>query len=152
MRPRADAPPLGSGWQVFIEELSVLVSVGIHDFEYSAPQIVLIDATIDYDKTPDESNFIDYDTWCSTVDARLSRSPHTRLLEDLLVQIATTTFEKWTNVARIRVSVHKPNIRPGARKVGVSLDWSRTGYLRWAREIQLVSRVEQREHSESVSS
>ena len=136
---RHDASLLSTGWQVFVEEFSVTVSVGIRDFEYCSPQVVLIDAVIDYDNTPDESILVDYDTWCSTIETSLANAPHIRLLENLLIQIAATTFDQWPNVAGIRVCAHKPHIRPGVRKVGVSLNWNYSSYLRWMQDLELAS-------------
>jgi dihydroneopterin aldolase len=121
----------GTGCAVFVEELSVRVRVGIHDAEYLAPQVVLISSRIEYACAPDEASMIDYEKWCSTIEARLAAASHTRLLEDLLVIAAEITFELWSNISRLSVSAHKPNIRAGAGKVGVSLDWDKSQYESW---------------------
>ena len=106
----------GTGWKIFVTELSVSMRVGIHDVEYLSPQVVLIDGVIDYDGMPDEVSVIDYDVWCSTIQTRLENSLHIRLLEDVLVQVASLIFERWPDVARLTVSAHKPKIRSGVRK------------------------------------
>ena len=63
--------------------------------------------------------------------AFLSHKPHTRLLETLVADIAVLSFREWPALESLTLSVYKPKIRPGTKRVGVSLDWTRGDYLRW---------------------
>ncbi len=41
------------------------------------------------------------------------------------------SFREWPALESLTLSVYKPKIRPGTKRVGVSLDWTRGDYLRW---------------------
>ena len=60
--------------------------------------------------------------------AFLSHKPHTRLLETLVADIAVLSFREWPALESLTLSVYKPKIRPGTKRVGVSLDWTRGDY------------------------
>ncbi|KVO31329.1 diguanylate cyclase [Burkholderia ubonensis] len=131
-----DAPRLrGRGWSVFVDELKVPARIGIHAHEHDAPQPIVIDAQLGYRCEPSEAGeWIDYDGYCARVAAFLAHKPHTRLLETLVAEIAVLSFREWPALEMLTLSVHKPKIRPGTKRVGVSLDWTRGDYLRWTGE------------------
>ncbi|WP_407947196.1 dihydroneopterin aldolase, partial [Paraburkholderia sacchari] len=62
----------------------------------------------------------------------LAKKPHTRLLETLVADIAALSFREWPALDTLTIEVHKPKIRPGTRRIGVSLEWTRADYLQWA--------------------
>ncbi|MDW9247168.1 dihydroneopterin aldolase [Burkholderia cepacia] len=128
-----DAPRLrGRGWSVFVDELKVPARIGIHAHEHEAPQPIVIDARLGYRCEPSEQGeWIDYDGYCARLAAFLSHKPHTRLLETLVADIAVLSFREWPALESLTLSVYKPKIRPGTKRVGVSLDWTRGDYLRW---------------------
>lgn len=122
----------GRGWSVFIEALAVPAKVGIHAYEHDAPQPIVIDARLGYGAEPSEAHgWIDYDGYCTRIADFLSHKPHTRLLETLVADIAAVSFRQWPALELLTLSVHKPKIRPGTRRVGVTLDWTRADYLQW---------------------
>jgi 7,8-dihydroneopterin aldolase/epimerase/oxygenase len=122
----------GRGWSVFVEGLSVPVRVGIHAHEHGAPQPVVIDARLGYRCEPAENaEWIDYDTWCTRVANFLAHKPHTRLLETLAADIATLSFIEWPALQSLTLALHKPKIRPGTRRVGVELEWTRADWFDW---------------------
>ncbi|EML1600475.1 dihydroneopterin aldolase [Burkholderia cenocepacia] len=128
-----DAPRLrGRGWSVFVDELKVPARIGIHAHEHEAPQPVVIDARLGYRCEPSEQGeWIDYDGYCARVASFLSHKPHTRLLETLVADLAVLSFREWPALESLTLSMYKPKIRPGTKRVGVSLDWTRGDYLRW---------------------
>jgi len=130
-------PPLaahssrGKGWRVFIDELDVSTRIGIHAHEHLAPQPVVIDASLAYRCEPSEEGthaMIDYERYCNRVSAFLSEKPHTRMLETLAVEIAELSFAEWPALDAITLSLHKPKIREGTRRIGVELDWTRADF------------------------
>lgn len=126
------APPLpGRGWSVFVDALTVPVRIGIHPHEHEAPQPVVIDARLGCSGEPaEETDWIDYDGYCSRIAAFLTAKPHTRLLETLAGEIAELSFREWPVLETLSLAVYKPKIRPGTQRVGVALEWTRADFLR----------------------
>jgi 7,8-dihydroneopterin aldolase/epimerase/oxygenase len=126
------APPrFGRGWRVFVDELVVATRIGLHAHEYAAPQPVVIDASLAYRCEPSEEGthaMIDYERYCECVSAFLAVKPHTRLLETLAVELAELSFREWPALEALTLSLHKPKIREGTRRIGVELDWTRADY------------------------
>jgi 7,8-dihydroneopterin aldolase/epimerase/oxygenase len=124
----------GRGWSVFVEALSVPARIGIYPHEHGAPQPIVIDAQLGYRCMPRESEeWIDYERYCMRVAEFLGRKPHTRLLETLVADLAAFSFREWPALESLQLAVHKPKIRPGTRRVGVALDWTRADYRQWMR-------------------
>ena len=132
--PALDTPPVsGRGWSVFVEGLSVPTRIGIHPHEHGQPQPLVIDAQLGYRSMPKEaSDWIDYESWCARIAEFLAKKPHTRLLETLVAEIAALSFREWPALDTLTIEVHKPKIRPGTRRIGVSLEWTRGDFLQWA--------------------
>ncbi|WP_179401341.1 dihydroneopterin aldolase [Burkholderia guangdongensis] len=123
----------GRGWSVFVDGLTVAVRIGIHPHEHDGPQPVVIDARLGYRCEPSEAGeWIDYDGYCARIAAFLASKPHTRLLETLVADIAVLSFREWPALETLELAVHKPKIRPGTKRVGVALDWTRADYSRWS--------------------
>lgn len=130
-----DAPRArGRGWSVFIDELKMPARIGIHPHEHDAPQPIVLDARLTYRCEPTEQSgagWIDYDGYCARIASFLARKPHTRLLEKLALEIAVLSFDEWPALDALTLSLHKPKIRPGTRRVGVELDWTRADHAAW---------------------
>ncbi|MEP9326847.1 dihydroneopterin aldolase [Paraburkholderia phymatum] len=125
-------PPVrGKGWRVFVDELVVSTRIGIHAHEHLAPQPVVIDASLAYRCEPSEEGthaMIDYERYCNRVSEFLSTKTHTRMLETLAVEIAQLSFDEWPALDALTLSLYKPKIREGTRRIGVELDWTRADY------------------------
>jgi 7,8-dihydroneopterin aldolase/epimerase/oxygenase len=143
-RPLLDRPPLtapdehagrrGRGWRVFIDELVVPTRIGVHPHEHAAPQPIVIDASLTYRCVPSETGaWIDYERYCERIAAFLATKPHTRLLEMLVVEIAMLSFREWPALDALTLALHKPKIRPGTKRIGVELEWTRADYEAWSR-------------------
>ncbi|EKS71847.1 MULTISPECIES: dihydroneopterin aldolase [Caballeronia] len=126
----------GQGWRVVVDELIVKTRVGLYEHEHEGPQPVCIDASLRYRGKPHESHngLIDYEAWCNRVSAFLEEKPHTRLLETLAVEIATLSFDEWPALDALTLTLHKPKIREGTRRLGLELDWRRADYNAWRAE------------------
>ncbi|RDJ97264.1 dihydroneopterin aldolase [Paraburkholderia lacunae] len=129
-----DAPRVrGRGWSIFVDALTVPVRIGIHSYEHDGPQSIVIDARLGYRCEPSEAGeWIDYDGYCTRLAAFLASKPHTRLLETLVADIAVLSFREWPVLETLELAVHKPKIRPGTKRVGVALEWTREDYSRWS--------------------
>ncbi|SAK98389.1 dihydroneopterin aldolase [Caballeronia ptereochthonis] len=133
MKPFEPLRAGGQGWRVVVDELVVKTRIGLYEHEHRAPQPVCIDASLHYRGTPHESDegLIDYEAWCNRVSAFLEEKPHTRLLETLALEIAALSFDEWPALDALTLTLHKPKIREGTRRLGLELDWRRADYDAW---------------------
>ncbi|MDR5818594.1 MULTISPECIES: dihydroneopterin aldolase [unclassified Caballeronia] len=133
MKPFEPLEMGGRGWRVVVDELIVQTRVGLYEHEHEGPQPVCIDASLHYRAMPDESDdgLIDYEAWCNRVSAFLETKPHTRLLETLAVEIAALSFDEWPALDALTLTLHKPKIRPGTKRLGLELDWRRADHEAW---------------------
>jgi 7,8-dihydroneopterin aldolase/epimerase/oxygenase len=133
MKPFEPLAAGGLGWRVVVDELIVQTRIGLYEHEHRAPQPVCIDASLRYRGMPHESDdgLIDYEAWCNRVSAFLETKPHTRLLEALAVEIAALSFDEWPALDALTLTLHKPKIREGTKRLGLELDWRRADYDAW---------------------
>jgi 7,8-dihydroneopterin aldolase/epimerase/oxygenase len=136
MKPFEPLEAGGQGWRVVVDELIVETRVGLYEREHLAPQPVCIDASLRYRGTPRESGdgLIDYEAWCNRVSAYLETKPHTRLLETLAVEVAALSFDEWPALDALTLTLHKPKIREGTKRLALELDWRRADYDAWRLE------------------
>ncbi|HWW99708.1 dihydroneopterin aldolase [Collimonas sp.] len=123
----------GVRWQIFVEGLAAMTSVGLHPHEHEKPQAVELDIELSYKtggvRDHDEAAaVIDYDYYCGVVTAFLQAKPHTRLLETLASEVASLSFREFPMLDEIRVAIHKPKIRPNTARLGVASSWTRWSY------------------------
>ena len=116
--------------RVFLEDIEVFVSVGLHPWERhpERPNRILVSIELHADwplihARPDGKRYIDYDRLRSFVIAWSNR-PHVDLLETLLEELVEAAFQD-PNVDTCRVSVAKPDIFPEAAKAGVEFTRTR---------------------------
>jgi 7,8-dihydroneopterin aldolase/epimerase/oxygenase len=133
MKPFEPLAAGGQGWRIVVDELMVMTRVGLYEHEHEGPQPVCIDASLRYRGMPCESNdgLIDYEAWCNRVSAFLETKPHTRLLETLAVEIAALSFDAWPALDALTLTLHKPKIREGTKRLALELDWRRADYDAW---------------------
>jgi 7,8-dihydroneopterin aldolase/epimerase/oxygenase len=133
MKPFEPLEAGGQGWRIVVDELMAMTRVGLYEREHEGPQPVSIDASLRYRSTPYESQdgLIDYEAWCNRVSAFLQDKPHTRLLETLAVEIAALSFDEWPALDALTLTLHKPKIREGTRRLALELDWRRADYDAW---------------------
>ncbi|WP_244849705.1 dihydroneopterin aldolase [Caballeronia sp. SL2Y3] len=131
MKPYEPLHAGGQGWRVIVDELVVMTRVGLYEHEHRAPQALSIDASLRYRGMPREDELIDYEAWCNRVTAYLQEKTHTRLLETLAVEIAALSFDAWPALDALTLSLSKPKIREGTRRLALELDWRRADYDAW---------------------
>jgi dihydroneopterin aldolase len=122
------------GWHVIVDELVATTRVGVHAHEQLAPQPVVVDARLSYRAAPSEGGehgWIDYERYCSVIADFLAAKPHTRLLETLAAELAVLSFRTWPAIDALVLTLHKPKIREGTRRIAVALEWTRADYETW---------------------
>jgi len=119
-----EALSLTAARRIFLKNLSVLISMGVHDFEKQARQrvIVNVDLYIDPDgriahDSIDET--VDYDFVRSAV-MNVAESGHFHLQETFCERILDICLQK-TGVIAARVSSEKPDVYPDCDSVGFEI-------------------------------
>ena len=116
--------------RLFLKDLDVLTSIGIHDFELSAPQRLLIDVDLYVDLKATSSScdelqqVVDYDFIRQVVFARIKKG-HINLQETLCDELATLLLEN-KQVLAVQLSTRKPDVYPDCAAVGVEIFRTRT--------------------------
>jgi dihydroneopterin aldolase len=116
--------------RLFLKDLDVLTSIGIHDFELSAPQRLLIDVDLYVDlqatsPSCDElQQVVDYDFIRQVVFARIKKG-HINLQETLCDELATLLLEN-KQILAVQLSTRKPDVYPDCAAVGVEIFRART--------------------------
>jgi dihydroneopterin aldolase len=110
--------------KVLINDLTLLMSIGIHDFEKIKKQEVKFNINIDINPllTPIENklnSIINYETVVKDV-TRLTKNKHFELLETLAEDIFFILFKN-TNIKQIKLKIEKTQIIKNTSSVGVEI-------------------------------
>jgi dihydroneopterin aldolase len=110
---------------VFIHGLRVYCIIGIHDWERTRPQPVVLDLEMGTDIRPaahseDITQALDYDAISKDLCAFIKLS-QCRLLETLAEQIAQRLLTQF-GVPWLRLKLSKPDAVPEARDVGILIE------------------------------
>ena len=119
--------------RLFLRGLTVQAHIGIHDFELTSSQRLIIDVdlyvsfagTSPKDDRIDE--VVDYDFVRAVVHDRVTQG-HINLQETLCDDIITRLLEH-TGVMAARVSTRKPDVYPDCEAVGVEVFRAKPGVL-----------------------
>ncbi len=127
------APPENAGRRrgldrVFVRDLILSCSIGVHAHEHQAPQRVKIDLSMWVRENPaaiddDIANVISYEDVVSGIE-RLLGDGHINLVETAAERIADLCFED-RRCAKVRVKVEKLDVYTHAAGVGVEIERSR---------------------------
>ena len=109
---------------VFLSEVEVICSIGLHDFEKAAKQRVLIDVEVrlDPDNEPNADNVadtLDYDTVRNAV-ITLAEARHYDLQETMARQIFDA-ISGMKDVIGVAVQTQKPDVYPNCKTVAYRL-------------------------------
>lgn len=115
-----------AGPSVAISNLETRLRVGIWDHE-RVPQIVSVNLLIAYAALPC-SSCLDYRPILEWITGEWPRQPHTPLLETRLRELMGFVFGFDGRIARLDVSLSKPEAFPQARGVGVRMALTRGQY------------------------
>jgi dihydroneopterin aldolase len=111
--------------RVFVRDLEIVASVGVHEHEKRYEQRVLISADLavrdDYDGASDRlRDVLDYAVLVDGI-ARLVQAEHVNLIETLAERIAGHCL-KDARVESVRVRIEKPDAMPLCRSVGIEIE------------------------------
>lgn len=111
--------------RLFLRNYEVWVNIGVHDFEKTAEQRVIINVdlyvplALSTPKQDELDEVVDYDFIRSTIAKRISRG-HIQLQETLCDEMAITLLSH-PKVQAVRVSTEKPDVYPDCDAVGVEI-------------------------------
>ena len=110
--------------KVLINDLTLLMSIGIHDFEKIKKQEVKFNINIDINPllAPIENklnSIINYETVVKDV-TRLTKNKHFELLETLAEDIFFILFKN-TNIKQIKLKIEKTQIIKNTSSVGIEI-------------------------------
>lgn len=108
---------------VFIRDLELMMSIGIHDHEKSAEQRVVINIELHTPARDDHDenikNAVCYETVTNKI-ITLTRDKHFNLVETLANEIATICLKE-QSVERVMIKIEKPDIIDNAGAVGIQI-------------------------------
>jgi dihydroneopterin aldolase len=107
-----------------LRNIALPVSIGIHDFEKTAPQRVIFNITLELSDSPGEesddiADALDYDQVRETV-LRVARARHYNLQENLCREIVEA-LKGSAGLARLTVASEKPDVYPDCDGVGYQI-------------------------------
>ena len=110
--------------KVLISDLTLLMSIGIHDFEKIEKQEVKFNINIDINPllAPIENelnSIVNYETVVKDV-TRLTKNKHYELLETLAEDIFFILFKN-TNIKKIKLKIEKTQIIKNTSSVGIEI-------------------------------
>ena len=110
--------------KVLISDLTLVMSIGIHDFEKIKKQEVKFNIIIDINPllTPIEkklNSIVNYETVVKDV-TRLTKNKHYELLETLAEDIFFILFKN-TNIKKIKLKIEKTQIIKNTSSVGIEI-------------------------------
>jgi dihydroneopterin aldolase len=123
MTAQRSAPALTR--RILLEDFRIPVSIGIHDFERDAPQMVIVNVTLELAadwRDPDDriEHALDYDFLRAGI-AALVKDRHFNLQETLCREILDFCLRR-PGLARIRVSTRKPDVYPDCKSIGFEIE------------------------------
>ena len=118
-------PRLADCRRLFLRNYEVLINIGVHDFEKTGQQRVLINVDLYIPlalSTPTQDNLaevVDYDFMRETIAKRMAQG-HVHLQESLCDDVAGAMLAH-PRVRAVRVSTMKPDVYPDCEGVGVEV-------------------------------
>ncbi|MHC8508823.1 MAG: dihydroneopterin aldolase [Rhodospirillales bacterium] len=124
-----EAAPKPGTARVFVRDLVLRVSIGVHDFEHKAPQPVRfnIDLAVDEAAAPGRdvlSDAVNYEKIVNGVRAVIAEG-HVQLVETMAERVAAMALAADARVRSVRVRVEKLEIVAEAAAVGVEIERTR---------------------------
>lgn len=111
--------------RIVLEDFRLPISIGIHDFERSAPQMVLVNVELELvDEMPDPRDRIedtlDYDFIRAGI-MSIVKNRHFNLQETLCQEILELCLARG-GVRRVKVSTRKPDVYPDCKSIGFEME------------------------------
>jgi dihydroneopterin aldolase len=110
--------------KVLINDLTLLMSIGIHDFEKIKKQEVMFNVNIEINPSlsPIENkmnSIVNYETVIKNI-TKLTKKKHYELLENLAEDVFFELFKN-TNIQKIKLKIEKTQIIKNTSSVGVEI-------------------------------
>mgnify|MGYP001217006542 FL=1 len=110
--------------KILISDLTLLISIGIHDFEKTKKQEIKFNINIDINSSlvPNENNLnsiVNYETIVKTI-TKLAKNKHYELLETLAEDIFDQLFKN-INIQKIKLKIEKTQIIKNTSAVGIEI-------------------------------
>jgi dihydroneopterin aldolase len=123
MPPKPKLPSLRR--RIVLEDFRIPISIGIHDFERSAPQMVIVNVELELaDGMPDPRDRIedalDYDFLRAGIMA-IIKNRHFNLQETLCQEILELVLARG-GIKRAKVSTRKPDVYPDCKSIGFEME------------------------------
>ena len=111
--------------RIRLEDFRIPVSIGIHDFERDAPQMVIVNVELELaadwrDPADRIEHALDYDFLRNGIEA-LVKGRHFNLQETLCQEILSLCLER-PNLRRVTVSTRKPDVYPDCKSIGFEIE------------------------------
>ena len=121
----APAAKIALARRIRLEDFRIPVSIGIHDFERDAPQIVIVNVELELAadwRDPGDSieRALDYDFLRNGIVA-LVAGRHFNLQETLCQEILQLCLER-PGLRRVTVSTRKPDVYPDCKSIGFEIE------------------------------
>lgn len=123
MKTRTKTPALTR--KIILEDFRLPISIGIHDFERSAPQMVIVNVELTIaDDMPDPKDRIedalDYDFIRAGI-MSIVKNRHFNLQETLCQEILELVLRRG-GIKRAKVSTRKPDVYPDCKSIGFEME------------------------------
>ncbi|MFM2480336.1 dihydroneopterin aldolase [Celerinatantimonas sp. YJH-8] len=115
--------------KVFIEELYILATIGVYNWEKEIKQKLLLDLSMDWDNHPaaatdDLRHALNYAAVSEAVTSLVSGKPF-ELIETVAEEVAALLLNDF-QIQHVAVTVRKPGAVANAKCVGVSIERTRS--------------------------
>ena len=111
--------------RILLEDFRIAASIGIHDFERDAPQMVIVNVTLELaadwrDPGDRIEHALDYDFLRDGI-AALVKDRHYNLQETLCREILEFCLAR-PGLRRVKVSTRKPDVYPDCKSIGFEIE------------------------------
>lgn len=118
-------PKLALRRRILLEDFRIAVSIGIHDFERDAPQMVIVNVMLELaedwrDPGDKIEHALDYDFLRQGI-AALAKDRHFNLQETLCQEILDFCLKR-PGLKRVKVSTRKPDVYPDCKSIGFEIE------------------------------
>ena len=115
----------GKNYRIFIRDLEMIASVGVHAFEKVRPQRIRVSIDLSVgprpaDATDTVDSVLSYENIVKAVRAIVAAG-HFHLIETLAERVAAECLTHYT-VSSVKVKIEKPDIFPDAATVGIEIE------------------------------
>ena len=120
-----NTPHTGKPYRIFVRDLEMIASVGVHAFEKVRPQRIRVSIDLSVgpralDATDTVDTVLSYENIVKAVRAIVATG-HFHLIETLAEKVAAECLTHYT-VNSVKVKIEKPDIFPDAATVGIEIE------------------------------